>query len=437
VPAPRAPALVRGLRHRSFAALWTGQTVSRVGDSISTIAVAWLVLQLTGSAAAMGVVLGAHVLAFLAFSLAGGVLVDRLGRLPVMLASDGLRLALTAGLAALVALGNVGLPTVVAFAAVYGAVEAFFYPAYMAAVPDLVPPADRPSANSLQQLSRRLASLVGPGIGATLVATGGTAAAFALDAMSFGVSAVLIVAAIRLAGPDRRPVRADPSALAPPGSLADPSGHPDADRLIAPRRGSALADLREGIATVVESPWLWIAILLAAITGITLAGPIGASLPLLVARHLDGGVEVLGLIQASIAAGAIVAAIILGSRPRLRRRGLLLYGTWISLALGVAALGLPIGIPGAIVAAAIIGASGASVGLTWTNTLQDLVPADRLGRVASIDAMGSSALEPIGFVTAGAAADAFGPATVFLGGGLMSAAIIALALTQRSIRQLD
>ncbi len=432
-----APALVRGLRSRPFGALWTGQTISRLGDSISTIAVAWLVLQLTGSAGAMGLVLAAHVVAFLAFSLAGGVVVDRLGRLPVMLASDASRLVLTGGLAILIATGNVGLLTVVAFAAVFGAVEAFFYPAYMAAVPDLVPSDDRPSANSLQQLSRRLASLVGPAIGASLVAGGGMAIAFAIDAASFGASAIFIVVAMRLAGPVRARGRPSPDAIAATAVLADPTGHPDADRVIAAGRPSALADLREGVRTVAEAPWLWIAIVLAAVTGITLSGPIGAGLPLLVERHLHAGVEVLGLVQATIAGGAIVAAIVLGSRPRLRHRGLLLYGTWISFALGVAAVGLPIGIPGVVVAAAIVGASGATVGLSWTNTLQDLVPPERLGRVASIDAMGSSALEPVGFVLAGAAADALGPATVFLVGGLVSAAIIALALTQQSIRELD
>jgi MFS family permease len=455
--AGRSPALFRGLQSRAFAALWAGQTISRLGDSVSTIAVAWLVLQLTGSAAAMGLVLAAHVVAFLAFSLAGGVLVDRLGRLPIMLASDGSRLVLTGGLAALIATGNVGLPTVVLFAAVFGAVEAFFYPAYMAAVPDLVPSDDRPSANSLQHLSRRLASLVGPAIGAGLVAGGGMAAAFALDAASFGVSAILIVVAIRFAGPGRSRGRAALAGLAPALAVApaaglapalalvdpsaqldpDPQPGPAPDRAIGAGRPSALADLRDGIRTVTEAPWLWIAIVLASVTGITLAGPIGAGLPLLVERHLHAGVEVLGLVQATIAAGAIVAAVVLGSRPRLRHRGLLLYGTWITLALGIAAVGLPIGIPGVVVAAALVGASGATVGLTWTNTLQDLVPPERLGRVVSIDAMGSSALEPIGFVLAGVAADALGPATVFLGGGLLSAAIIALALTQRSIRELD
>lgn len=97
--------LLTALRGRAFALLFAGQTISRFGDAVSTIAIAWLVLQTTGSAAAMGVVLAANVLAFLAFGLVGGVVVDRVPSLAVMLVADGLRLVLTAGIAVLIAAG--------------------------------------------------------------------------------------------------------------------------------------------------------------------------------------------------------------------------------------------------------------------------------------------------------------------------------------------
>jgi MFS family permease len=198
-----------------------------------------------------------------------------------------------------------------------------------------------------------------------------------------------------------------------------------------------MAEFREGLATVTGEPWIWIAIVAAAVTGITLTGPLGAVLPLLVSEHLGGGVAVLGLLQTMISVGAIVAAITIGSRTRLRRRGPVLYGAWITFALCVAVAGLPVGIAGVALVAVVIGACGATVGLVWTNTLQDLVPADRLGRVSSIDALGSTALEPIGFVVAGTAADAWGPAIVFTVGGLASAGILALALLSPSVRHLD
>jgi len=202
-------------------------------------------------------------------------------------------------------------------------------------------------------------------------------------------------------------------------------------------RRSALADLREGLATVTGEPWIWIAIVAAGVTGITLAGPLEAGLPLLVSEHLGGGVAVLGLIQSMISVGAIGAAVALGSRARLRRRGPVLYGAWITFAICVAVAGLPVGIAGVALVSVVIGACGATVGLVWVNTLQDLVPAEQLGRVSSIDALGSTALEPVGLVVAGVAADAWGPATVFTVGGLSSAAILSLALLSPSVRRLD
>jgi len=175
-----------------FATLWSGQTVSRFGDAVHQIALAWLVLELTGSAAAMGAVLAAHLLPFIGFSLVGGVVVDRLPRLLVMLASDLARMAIVAVIAALVLLERVEFWHLLALSATFGAVEAFFYPAYAAAVPELVPAGLRPSANSLHQLSRRFARLLGPALGAGLVAGGGTGFAFALDSVSYLVSAVLV-----------------------------------------------------------------------------------------------------------------------------------------------------------------------------------------------------------------------------------------------------
>ncbi|TAK00017.1 MAG: MFS transporter [Chloroflexota bacterium] len=442
--------LLGSLRIRPFATLWGGQTVSRFGDAVHQIALAWLVLELTGSAAAMGAVLAAHVLPFIAFSLVGGVVVDRVPRLRVMLASDLARMVIVAVIAGLVILERVEFWHLIVLAAMFGAVEAFFYPAYWAAVPELVPTDLRPSANSLHQLSRRFARLLGPALGAVLVAGGGTGFAFVLDSVSYLVSAVLVVLAMRVRARTMEPAALGDALAAAASDTAAPGDPVTPGVLIAPGAAmapvaggirattrSALTDLREGLATVTGEPWIWIAIVAAGVTGVTLAGPLEAGLPLLVSEHLGGGVAVLGLIQTMISVGAIGAAVILGSQARLRRRGPVLYGAWITFAICVALAGLPVGIPGVALLGVVIGACGATVGLVWINTLQDLVPAEQLGRVSSIDALGSTALEPIGLVVAGVAADAWGPATVFTIGGLTSAAILSLALLSPSVRRLD
>jgi DHA3 family tetracycline resistance protein-like MFS transporter len=184
-------------------------------------------------------------------------------------------------------------------------------------------------------------------------------------------------------------------------------------------------------------PWLWITILVASVANITLAGPLDAVMPMLVTKHFCGGVALLGGLDALAGIGSVCAAVWLGSRSRLRHRGLLIYLPWIGCALATAALGLPITVAAAGVLMLTVGASLTTVGLVWTNMLQEFVPENLLGRVSSIDLLGSAGLVPIGFVGAGAMSDLMGPAVVFGAGGLATAALVAAALLYPAIRRLD
>lgn len=170
---------------------------------------------------------------------------------------------------------------------------------------------------------------------------------------------------------------------------------------------------------------------------ITLEGPLEAVMPLLVRQHLHQGVAGYALLQALESAGAIGAAVALGSVTRIRHRGPLIYGAWLLACLAMVVFGLPIPFTLAGVAAAVTGAGIASLGLVWLNTLQERISGDQLGRVSSVDVLGSSALSSVGFGLAGLAADHIGAARVFLVGGLASAALIALGLLSRSVRNLD
>ena len=401
--------LFAAFRCRSFAALWIAQTLSRLGDRIYFIGLAWYVVATTGSAAAMAAVLLANLIPTLGLLVVGGVAVDRWSRARVMLASDVAR-GLLVGVAAVFATaGLLGLPLLLALSAAFGVVDAFFDPAYTAIVPQLVELELRPSANSLTELSRRLARVAGPAIGAAIVALAGVPVAFALDSASFGASAVGMLAISRWSSttPERE------------------------------ASGSPLLDVREGLSAVLAVPWLWITILVAAVTNISLAGPLEAVMPLLVTNHFGGGIGLLGALDALAGVGSVGAAIWIGRQTRLRHRGLLVYLPWIGCGLAVAALGLPVPIVAAGILMAGVGASLTTLELVWMHTLQELIPEGLLGRVSSIDLLGSAALMPIGYVAAGAMADAVGPALVFGVGGVATAAILVLALLHPAIRRLD
>ena len=420
----RSPTLLlRAFRRRDFTILVLARAISRAGDGIQTVAIAWLVLQLTGSAAAMGLVLTAQLVPTLALLLFGGAVADRWPKIPLMVGSDGIR-AIVVGIAALlVATGSVTLPHLLVLGVVFGLVDAVFMPAWAALLPELVPPEDRSSANALASLTVRLAGVAGPAAGAALVAAGGTAAAFAVDGVSFVVSGALL-AWLWFA---RRRAAQGAGHVAPvTGEPRSPSG-----------RRRLVADIREGLAAVVATPWIGLTILAATITNISLDGPLQAALPLLVRRSYGGDVGVLGLYGSAVAVGAIVGAAVVGSRARLRGRWRLIYGWWVGFALATAAMGLPIGVGGLVVAALVSGVGASVVGLAWTNALQDHVPDELRGRVFSLDYLGSTALLPVGYLVAGIASDAVGPSAVFLVGGLVSAVILAAMTMLPQIRVLD
>lgn len=343
--------LFRALGHRPFALLWAGQTISRFGDGVHLVALAWWVLEKTGSAGAMGTVLLVATVPELLFLLVGGVAVDRLPRLRLMLASDLLAGAIVLVVAFLAWQDRLVFWHVLVMAAPFGLVRAVFFPASIAIVPDLLPPEALPSANSLRRIGGRLAGIAGPAAGGLLVARGGTSLAFALDGASFLLSAVCIAAI------PRRPTR---------------------DRPVAGRAG-AFGDLRLGFATVLASPWLWLTIAIAGCSNLALAGPMGAALPLLVRDDLGAGVRTFAALTGLVAVGAIAASIALGRRSRLRRRGRLSVGAWLLAAPMVAVMGLLVSLVGVGLAMLVFGGADAVLNLVWANTLQEMVPSDRLG----------------------------------------------------------
>lgn len=402
----------RALGHRPFALLWVGQTASRFGDALYGVALAWWVLEQTGSATAMGTALICTYSPMVLFLLVGGVVVDRLPRLPIMLISDLLSGLVVAGVALLAATDQLAVWHIYVASLCFGTASAFFEPAYTAAVPDLVPVDALPSANAATLVGHRLATVVGPAAGAFLVSLGGTPVAFAANAVSFFLSAACVL----------------------PLLTGTRSASPVAVGRV--RRG-VWRDLGDGVRVVLASPWLWVTIAIASLGNITYGGPLAVALPFLIREHLAAGVGLLGVVYSATSVGTILGALWLGRSQRLHHRGLLAYGAWGMGGLMVLLLGLPIGIGGVLGAALVIGVTGAAFGLVWTVTLQELVPRTALGRVASIDQLGSFALLPVGYWLTGWATDRLGPAPVFVVGGALTLGLMLVGLAHPAVRRLD
>jgi MFS family permease len=409
---PSFKSTFRALRHTKFTLLLVGQTLSRIGDFLFQIAMAWWVLEKTGSATAMGTVLFFSILPTVIFSLIGGVFVDRMPRGLLLFFSDTARCLLMLAATWFAYSGQLELTGIYVIVIIFGFADAFFLPAYNALIQQIIPEEDLPSANSINSLSMQFGRVAGPAIGGMVAGFGGTTLAFGVNSLSFWIGALTVLPLLTLPAPARQ----DEESFSLKGFFTD---------------------LRGGFETIFASPILWISILMFALTNITLAGPYSIAMPFLVKDHLGGDQETLGFLYAIFPIGYAIASLVMGAFPRIRRRGVVFYIASIIAGLALGMFGVPVPIYVLVICALLNGAALEIVGLVWTNLLQEMVPPEKMGRVSSVDMLGSFVLLPVGFALTGWLVDAIGVTAVFITCGVITAMVCALALLHPVIRKLD
>ena len=184
---------LRVLRHKDFRYLFLGQSASVIGDRAVVVAIALFVTQRTGSATDLGLVLAAQAIPLVGLLLFGGVWADRLPRHRIMVVTDLMRAGLHALLATLIFTGAVEIWQLVVIEALFGAAQAFFQPAYTGLLPQTVPESLIQDARALTESTANLAFLLGPALATALVLGVGAGAAFAFDAATFVLSALLLL----------------------------------------------------------------------------------------------------------------------------------------------------------------------------------------------------------------------------------------------------
>lgn len=396
------PARTAVLRHRSYRLLFTGQSISSLGDRIVPVALAFAVLDLTRSATDLGIVLAAQTVPLTVFVLVGGVWADRLERRAVMLASDAARCVAQAVSAALLLSGNASVAELAALQAVYGIAAAFFGPASLALVPETVPAEQMQEANALIGISQNLSAVVGPAVAGTIVAVLTPGWGLALDAVTFAGSAVCLRAMPRIDVPPRV-------------------------------RETMLHELRAGWRAFRSRSWLLITVVcFTAFMGLCYApwqvlGPVQA-------RHALGGAGAWAAISVGTGVGALLGGVLaLRLRPRHPLRvamGLLAVSTPAVTALLAAAAPLWTIVPVAVL-------DGIAISLFntfWFTALQADVPAEELARVSSWDYLGSLVILPLGQALAGPVAAVLGLAATLYGAAALGFVLFAASLLARSVR---
>jgi MFS family permease len=392
------------LSEREFRLLFVGQLTSSFGDRLVPIALAFAVLDLTGSVSDLGYVLAARSVPMLLLVGLGGVWADRLPRQLVMLSSDAARCASQGLVAGLLLTGHAQVWELVALNAVYGGANAFFTPAMTGLIPATVRAERLQQANALMSLSRSSVGIAGPAVGGALVALASPGIALAVDAGTFAVSA-LSLAALRL---PRRPREA--------------------------ARASTLADLREGLRIVRSRTWLWVMILYFGVFNVV-AFPAFSVLGPYLAKHSLGGASAWATILTGGAIGAVLGGLLAlrvqPSRP-------LLTGELACLLVAVPTALLAVHAPALAIAAASLTATTGVIwaDAVWHTLLQRQIPEEAISRVSAIDWTGTLVLNPVGFAIVGPIAGGIGIRTTLIGSAVLTAASTLAALAVPSVRSL-
>jgi DHA3 family tetracycline resistance protein-like MFS transporter len=400
--------VLRPFAIRDFALLWSGMSISLLGDGLFFVALAWQAYELTSNPSAFGLIGLAWTAPMVALLLLGGVVADRFDRRRVMVVSDLVRGLAVAAMGVLALTYQLELWHLVALTAVYGAGDALFPPAFGAIVPDLVPGDLLVQANSVDQLVRPLMlQLAGPALSGVLVDAVGAGTVFLVDAGTFAVS----MGAVLLMRPVLRRREAEPAGV--------------------------LAEMREGLRFVRSQTWMWGTLVAAGLFLLVWLGPFDVLLPYVIKNELGGSARDLGLVFASAGLGAILAAITMAQRRLPRRMITFMYVGWSVSVAGPIVYGLAEDVWPMMLMALFAGAGASAGTVVWMTLLQRTVPRELLGRVTSLDWFVSVSLAPISFAIAGPVAGELGARETLVGAGVLGTVIMVVALAWPGMRDLE
>ena len=377
-------------RNRDYLTMLVSQGVSALGDAVSFTALPLLVLALTGSGLVMGVVGALGVLPDFAFGMVAGALADRGDRRRMMLRADLGRALLTAAIPASVLLGGPTMAVILVVAAPMGVLRSVFRAGYISSVPALVGRAQVPRGTAIFEAVYSIGFIVGPSIAGVLSTTIGPGPTLAIDAASFGLSALGLFLV-------RRPLRA-------------PLDRP-ASRMV--------DDIREGILFIARHPVLRVVIGFWSVSTIFIA-PMITALVFRVTRDLGQSAAILGLVITAYGVGTIIGSLLAARLGHHSPAGAVMLAGELAMGAGLVGIALAPAVPAVLVLAVGYGAMETLVVVTYISLRTACSPDLLLGRVASTARVISLGLQPIGLLTGGLLIDAVG--------GTLTLALIGLAL---------
>ncbi|WNG90416.1 tetracycline efflux MFS transporter Tet(V) [Mycobacterium sp. ITM-2016-00317] len=409
---PVAPAGWRVLapfRSREYRLLIAAVSLSIFAEGMWAVVMALQVIELSGDPVALSLVAGCMGAGLVSFVLVGGLAADRLPQRGIIIAVEIVNTVAVSAVAVLGLVGALRIWHMAVAAAVLGIAAAFFFPAYSALLPRILPADQLLAANGVEGVVRPVFQrAAGPAVAGLVVGATIPSAGAVVVAALFAVGLILLVAT--------RPQLT--------GAAAQPVS-----------QTKLLQDLREGWAFVVRTPWLSWTLLFASMFVLVVLGPIEVLLPFIVADRFTHGAQTYGFILAFFGMGSAAGALAVSSRRLPRRYLTVMMTMWGLGSAPLVIVGVTSSFPLMAAATFVVGLTDGAGMVIWGTLLQRRVPTAMLGRVSSLDFFVSLAFMPVSFAIAGPLSKVVPMEAIFLAAGLLPVLLAAVAVTAARMRR--
>jgi DHA3 family tetracycline resistance protein-like MFS transporter len=395
---------------REYRLLITAVSLSIFADGMFAVVLALQVIELDNNPVSLSIVTTCWGAAFVAFVLVGGITADRIKQRTIIIFTESVNVISASAIAVLGLVGALQVWHLAVASAAMGTAAAFFFPAYSAILPRILPAEQLLAANGVEGVVRPVFQrAIGPAVagivvGATFPALGATTVA-----ALFAIGLMLLVA-----------TRSSSKA-----HLADPDHE----------RPHVLRDMRDGFVFMLRTPWLLWTLLFASMMVLLVLGPIEVLLPFIVDDRFADGAKTYGFILACFGTGSALGALAVSARRLPRRYLSVMMAMWSLGCIPLAVLGFTSSFPVMAVATFVIGVTDGAGMVIWGTLLQRRVPREMLGRVSSLDFFVSLAFMPVSFAIVGPLSKVVSMETIFLVAGIVPVVFAAIAFCAARMRK--
>jgi MFS family permease len=401
MPTPRA---LRPFSTPQYRILTIALLMSLLGAGVWLVAVVWQVIALGGGPADLSLVATGASVGLVGAVLIGGVAADRIPQKRILVTVEAVKAAAIGTAAVLTFTGSVEIWHLAAVGFVLGACDGFFYPAYSALLPAVLPADELLAANGIEGMLRpTVMQAAGPALSSAVIAAASPAVAMAI------VAVAQLLAVTGLAVLRTTPLRRE----------MDESAHP---------LKAVLVDLKDGFRYMARTPWLLGTLLYATVLILLIMGPIEVLLPFAVKDQTGGGAGAFALTIGAFGIGGAVGSLLVASLPLPRRYLTLMVMLWGVGCAPLVVIGLTDQLAVMVAALFVVGVAFSAAQVIWGTLLQRRVPSAMLGRVSSLDFFVSLALMPVSMALAGPVGERIGLAPAFLVAGAVPALLAVITV---------